>query len=107
MAEGYPYWSEDELDQLVAAAREAHIERFSEAMRSAYRQIQAECKATVGRLLRDTDWLWQLERDPDCFERMPREYLDAARYLTSPVISDDTLKLLVEGREDVRILVEL
>jgi hypothetical protein len=95
VADGYPFWSEDELEALRVEARRLYVERYRGEVRAAFEAVEDECAAEVGELLGLTDALRTLGDDPDLL-REHRELLPAARFLTRPVISNDTLKIVGE-----------
>ncbi|MFN8160255.1 MAG: XamI family restriction endonuclease [Solirubrobacterales bacterium] len=96
MSAGYPFWSETELDQLSADARARFVERYRSEIRAAFVVVEEECAAEVRVLFAATENLRTLGEDPDLFAAN-RDLLKPARYVTSPVISDDTLKIIGEA----------
>lgn len=93
MATGYPFWSEAELADLAAEARRLYVERYKREVQRNFADMERECADEVRELLAETDCLGSLGSDPDFFQRWPK-LLRAARFLTSPVISQDTLKIV-------------
>jgi hypothetical protein len=102
---GYPYWTEAELEQLSADARARFVERYRGEVRASFAEAEKECANEVRELLEATDYLRDLGKDPDFFIAR-RDLLRAARYATSPVISDDKLKIIGEAEGPVATIAE-
>lgn len=92
----FPYWSERELDQLRQQSRRQFVDRYSNEVQAAYREILDDCRGRVELLLAETDDLRSLRKGGSTLDAR-RDLLDAARYCTSPVVSADTLKIVSES----------
>jgi hypothetical protein len=102
---GYPFWSDADLDRLSSAARARFVARYRNEIRSGFAAVEKECAEEVRALFEETNHLRRLGDDPDLFRRR-RELLRPARYVTSPVISDDTLKIIGEAEGPVATIAE-
>lgn len=105
MSEGYPFWSGAELEELIATARERFVERYRSEIRTSFLEVEKDCAEEVRELFDATDYLRTLGKDPDFF-RSRRDLLKAARYTTSPVISEGTLKVVGEAARPEEIIRE-
>jgi XamI restriction endonuclease len=93
----YPYWSDAELERIRRRAREIYVEHYKTETRRGFAEIEQECVDEVVDLLRQTDCLRSFGKDPGFFDKHP-ELLRPARFITSPAISNDTLKIV--GQEE-------
>lgn len=91
----FPYWSEKELDRLRQQSRRQFVDRYSNEVQAAYREILDDCRERVELLLGETGDLRTLKKGGSALDDR-RDLLDAARYCTSPVISADTMKIVGE-----------
>lgn len=91
----FPYWSEKELDRLRQQSRQQFVDRYSDEVQAAYREILNDCRRHVEQLLAETNDLRALKKGGSTLDAH-RELLDAARYCTSPVISADTMGIVGE-----------
>lgn len=85
-------------------ARRLYVEHYRGEVRAAFAAVEQECAAEVRELLALTDQLRSLGDDPDVLRRH-REFLPAARFLTRPVISNDTLRIVGEEEGTVGTIV--
>lgn len=92
----FPYWSEKNLDQLRQQSRRQFVDRYSNEIQAAYREILDECRGRVEQLLTATDDLRSIRQGGSILDA-DQELLNAARYCASPVISADTLKIVRES----------
>lgn len=106
MSSGYPYWSESELADLAAAARRFYVRCYKREVRRSFSHAERESAADVRELFEETDCLRSLRREADRWQRHPR-LLRAARFLTSPVISDGVFKLrnLQQAQDDGLLII--
>ena len=91
----FPYWSEKELDRLREQSRRQFVNRYSNEVQTAYREILVDCRKRVEQLLAETNDLRALKKGGSTLDAR-RDLLDAARYCASPVISADTLRIVRE-----------
>jgi hypothetical protein len=89
----YPYWTDDELITRCATERDRFIDRYKKTLRTGYAAVERACAEEVVELLKETDYLHSLGKDRDLFTRR-KDLLVPARYVCSPPISDDTLKIV-------------
>lgn len=91
----FPDWSEKELDRLRQQSRQRFVDRYSEEVQAAYREILTDCQQRVEQLLAVTNDLRALKTGGSTLDAH-RALLDAARYCASPVLSADTMKIVRE-----------
>jgi hypothetical protein len=58
----FPYWSEKELDRLRQQSRQQFVDRYSDEVQAAYRQILTDCRKRVEQLLAETNDLRALKK---------------------------------------------
>lgn len=104
MADGYPFWTDEELEELRLEARRLYVQRYKGEIRAAFEAVEEECATEVRELFELTDNLRSLGDDPELLQKH-RELLVAARFLTRPVISNDTLKIVGEEQGAVGTIV--
>ncbi len=92
----YPFWTDEELEERRQRSRELYVARYKTEVRAAFAEIERECRGELRALFELTDDLRCLGDDPDLFTEHP-ELLTAARFLTRPAISADTLKIVGQG----------
>ncbi len=89
----YPFWTEDELQTRRLRSRELYAEHYKTEVKASFAAIERECQNEVRVLLRATDNLLCLGENQDLFAERPW-LLNAARFVTKPAISADTLKII-------------
>src|SRR4051812_27113707 len=99
-ANAYPYWTERELSEMSEEARGIFVDRYKREIAGAFVAVERECAGEVRELLEATAYLRDFGPDKDFFSSN-RELLRPARYITSPMISEDTLKIIGEDEGEV------
>lgn len=80
---------------MATEARALFVERYRTQVRPEFERVDLECRGEVERLFAASEMLTALTADPDFFDSH-RKLLAPARFLTKPVISADTLKIVGE-----------
>jgi hypothetical protein len=101
----YPRWSDEELEIRRRRSRELYVERYKTEVRIGFAEIEAECQGEVKALFKVTDSLRSLGEDLRLFLEHP-ELLTAARFVTRPAISADTLKIVSQQEGPVAAICE-
>jgi len=96
----YPYWSADELVARATTERQLFVTRYQQQMRAGYAAVETACTAEVIALFEATDCLRSFGEDPALFATHPA-LLVPARFITSPPISNDTLKIVAIAQGSV------
>ncbi len=96
----YPLWTDEELEERRRRSRELYVERYKTDVRAGFTEIERECQNEVRALFELTHSLRSLGEDPKLFVEHPK-LLTAARFVTKPAISADTLKIV--GQEDGQV----
>jgi XamI restriction endonuclease len=92
---GIPPWNDEELAAFAADARAIFVERYRTKVRAEFERIESACQEEVEELFEATQMLHALTTEPDFLAARP-ELVHIARYLTKPVISKDTLRIVGE-----------
>lgn len=101
----YPFWTNGELEVRRRRSRELYVERYKTEVRVRFAEIERECRSEVEALFAATDDLRSLDEDPRLFVEHP-ELLTAARFVTKPAISADTLKIVSQESGQVETICE-
>jgi len=101
----YPFWTDEELEVRRQRSRELYVERYKTQVRVGFAEIERECQGEVAALLVATDDLRSLGEDPRLFLQHPK-LLTAARFVTKPAISADTLKIVSQENGEVETICE-
>jgi XamI restriction endonuclease len=101
----YPRWTDGELEVRRRRSRELYVERYKTEVRLGFAEIERECQGEVRALFRVTDSLRSLGDDARLFLEHP-ELLTAARFVTRPAISADTLKIVSQQEGPVAVICE-
>lgn len=101
----YPRWTDEELEIRRRRSRELYVERYKTEVRVGFAEIERECQGEVKALFQITDSLRSFGEDPRLFVEHP-ELLTAARFVTKPAISADTLKIVSQQEGPVAVICE-
>ena len=101
----YPMWTDEELEVRRRHSRELYVERYKTEVRVGFAEIERECQGEVKALFKVTDSLRSLGEDPRLFVEHP-QLLTAARFVTRPAISADTLKIVSQQEGPVAVICE-
>jgi hypothetical protein len=93
----YPSWSDRQFESMRAEAERLYVERYRRDAKKLFAAVERECRTEVEELLAKTGDLTTFGRDRKFFDKHP-ELLPAGRYITAPIISADTLKIV--GKKD-------
>jgi hypothetical protein len=93
----YPLWTDEELEVRRQRSRQLYVERYKTEVRVGFAAIEHECQDEVKALFKVTDSLRSLGEDLRLFVEHP-ELLIAARFVTKPAISADTLKIVSQQK---------
>jgi XamI restriction endonuclease len=101
----YPFWTDEELEVRRQRSRKLYVQRYKTQVRVGFPEIERECRSEVEALCAATDDLRSLGDDPTLFAQHP-ELLTAARFVTRPAISADTLKIVSQEDGEVETICE-
>jgi len=101
----YPLWTDEELEVRRNRSRELYVERYKTEVRVVFAEIESECRTEVETLFKATDNLRSLGENQQLFAERP-QLLAAARFVTKPAISADTLKIVSQQKGPVATICE-
>ena len=97
----YPLWTGEELEVRRGCSREMYVKRYKNDVRARFAEVEHECQGEVRALFELTDSLPSLGETQRLFAEHP-QLLTAARFVTRPAISADTLTIIIAPAPSAR-----